>query len=60
MLPILLFAGILVLLIGLAAYGGQEAASAGRLRSHSRTYALASIVGGTVLIIVAIGAIALR
>jgi hypothetical protein len=50
MTPIMIFAGILLLIFGLAALGAGPTAATGRQQDHSRAYALTIIVVGVVLL----------
>jgi uncharacterized membrane protein len=50
MTPIMIFAGVLLLIFGLAALGGGPTAATGRQQDHSRTYSLALIAGGVVIL----------
>jgi hypothetical protein len=59
MLPVLLFAGVLLLLIGAASLGAGPAASSRPLRAHSTRYGWASVAGGVVVVAVAAAGIAL-
>jgi hypothetical protein len=49
--PIVLLAGLLLLLYGVAALFGGQIASSSRMRTRSRVYAQACAVGGVVLVV---------
>lgn len=50
MAPIILLAGVLLLLYGVATLAGGPVAASRRLREHSKVYAFACAVGGLVLV----------